>query len=148
MLLVCVLHHILRIVLHEMMLVCVLHHILRIVLTGVLLVLLRRIARSLLVSDSGWVATVLLGTVRVSVLKGFLVMVFSVCRLLYTSLFVVFDNIFVCSVGLRFLFVRKSTLINLLIILVCIFRVNKRRRLRKWAVVVETSVVCFHAGFE
>jgi hypothetical protein len=145
MLLACVLHHILRIVLHGMLLACVLHHI---VLNGVLLVLLRRIARSLLVSDSGCVATVLLGTVRVSVLKGFLVIVFSVNRLLHTCLFSVFDNIFVRSIGLRFLFVRKSTLINLLIILVCIFRVDKRRRLRKWAVVVETSVVRFHSGFE
>jgi hypothetical protein len=113
-----------------------------------LLVLLRRIALSLLVSDSGWIATVLLGTVGVSVLKGFLVIVVSVSRLIHSNLFGVFDNIFVCSIGLGFLFVRNSTTFICLIILVGIFRVDKRRRLREWPVVIEASVICFHSGFE
>jgi hypothetical protein len=129
---------------------CLMHHIVRVVLNGVglLLVLLRRIVASLLVSHSRRVARVLLRTVGVSLLKRFIVMVRG---LLYTSLFCLTNNIFIVITKNIFFFflVRNSpTIVSLVRILVSIFGVGKRRRLREWSVVIETCIIGFHSIFE
>jgi hypothetical protein len=125
-------------------------HVLRVVIKRIdlHLFLIRRIVSRLLVCYAWWVTDVLLRTVCVSLLKMFLLMT---TRLLYASLFSIFNYIFIIisRFGIFFLFIRNSsTFISFINILICIIGISKRRCLWEWSIVLKTGVIWFHGCFE